>query len=356
MRTYQGDGEKGAFGTARDIKEFEAINWRNFATAHTRGFNYYWMDLVGDWFGNRDIQSAIRRTVEVQQEAIHWPRHEVDCVAMIIDDEAALETNGSGNVGSELVMEEWKNGLAHCGVPYRIYLFSDLTLDNFPSHKLYYFPNLYRVDEARLALLQRTIMRNGNVIVWGPGSGISDGQELSTESAKRLTGFDFDILGVNHPRRVQVTNFDHPITKGLAPDTNYGSPLAYGPLLHPRGGTELGLARTKAGRNEQGLATKEMDDWHSVFTFAGPLPANIWRNLARFSGTHVYSEVNDVVIADSSLVALHSVQSGEKEIALPTRARVTDLGTGALVSEATDRITFTLNAPETRVFRTESID
>jgi hypothetical protein len=52
--------------------------------------------------------------------------------------QAALETNGSGNVPAELVMAEWQGGLAHCGVPYRIYLFEDLELDNFPGHRLFY--------------------------------------------------------------------------------------------------------------------------------------------------------------------------------------------------------------------------
>ncbi len=351
VRTYQGDGEKGAFGTARNLREFEAINWRNYATAHTRGFNYYWMDLVGDWFGNSEIQAAIRSTVEVQREAINWYREEISCIAMILDDQGALETNGSGNVAAELIGEEWRGGLAHCGVPYRIYLFEDIELDNFPEHHLFYFPNLHRIDETRLELLHRKVMRNGNVVVWGPGSGISDGRTLSTEHAKRLTGFDFDMLDVNHPRRVQITNFDHPITNGLAPDTAYGSTVAYGPILHPRDGIELGLARTKAGRNESGLSLKEMDDWKSIFTFAGPLPSNLWRNLASYSGTHVYSELNDVVLADSTMVALHSIQSGEKVLKLPVPAQVTDLVTGMLVDQSTDTIKFMLQAPETRVFR-----
>jgi hypothetical protein len=371
VRTYQGDGEQGAFGTARDIREFEAINWRNFAAAHTRGFNYYWMDLVGDWFGNPEIQAAIRRTVEVQRMAFDWPREEVPCAAMILDDQAALETNGSGNVPAELVMAEWQGGLAHCGVPYRIYLFEDLELDNFPGHRLFYFPNLYRVDDQRLELLRRKVMRNGHVVVWGPGSGISDGRTISPDHAGRLTGFDFGWVPVNHPRRVRITDFEHPVTCGLAPDAAYGSAVAYGPLLHPRGGRALGMACTKAGRNEAGLAVKEFGrgprgtaadpaalaagDWASVFTFAGPLPADLWRNLARYSGTHVYSEVNDGVLADSSLVALHSIRSGEKILRLPTPARVTDLAAGTRVSEATDTLIFTLRAPETRVFRLESL-
>lgn len=369
VRTYQGDGEKGSYGTARDLREFEAINWRNFATAHTRGFNYYWMDLVGDWFGNPEIQTAIRRTVEVQREALHWTRNEVPCIAMILDDTAALETNGSGNVASELVTEEWRGGLSHCGVPYRIYLFEDLALDHFPAHRLYYFPNLHRVDDARLELLRRKVMRDGNVVVWGPGSGISDGQTLSPAHARRLTGFEFEMLPANHPRRVRIVHFDHPVTAGLPADTPYGSPLAYGPLLHPRGGTLLGLARTKAGRNEAGLAVLEVGagargragvetargagDWASVFTFAGPLPAALWRNLARYSGTHVYSEANDVVLADSSLVALHSVQSGEKVLRLPAPSRVTDLATGEVLSERTDTVAFPLQSAATRVFRIE---
>jgi hypothetical protein len=275
-----------------------------------------------------------------------------------------LETSGAGNYLNEAVMWETKMGLARCGVPYRIYLLDDLTLTNFPPHKVFYFPNLFRVDDARLALLQKRVFRDGNVVLWGPGSGISDGTVISSNSATRLTGFQFAaMLPANVQRRVLLTNFSHPITAGLKADTVIGGPLAYGPALYPGDGTVLGAAWTQQGRTYAGLAVKTFGagagkgkgagDWASVFATAIPIPADLWRNLARYAGEHVYCESGDVLMADRTIVALHSVQPGPKRIALPEPCRVWDVITGKQVARRVSAITFTLAEPGTRIFRME---
>jgi hypothetical protein len=357
------------YGPARDDAEYAAISWRNFATSFTRGFHSYWMDLCGNndgWFGNERIQSIVARQTQVVRESISWTHEDVPGIAMIIDDTAVLETNGSGNYLNEAIMWETKMGMARCGVPYRIYLLDDLKLPNFPKHKVFYFPNLFKVDDARLALLKEKVFRDGNVVLWGPGSGISDGTKLSIDTAAKLTGFQFEpLVPSNVQRRTLLTNFAHPITAGMTADTVIGGPLAYGPALYPKDGTVLGAAWTKQGRNYTGLAVKSMGngagnskgpgDWASVFTTAVPIPAALWRNLARYAGAHVYSDGGDVLMADRSIVALHSVHPGAKRIALPGPCKVWDVITGKLVAKKVTAITFTMLTPETRIFRLEPI-
>ncbi|HOS43595.1 MAG TPA: hypothetical protein PK794_07900, partial [Armatimonadota bacterium] len=85
-----------------------------------------------------------------------------------------------------------------------------------------------------------------------------------------------------------------------------------------------------------------------------PLPADLWRNLARFGGAHVYSDSGDVLLADSSIVALQSLQSGAKTISLPGAYDVYDVVTGKRIARKAKDIRFTLQAPETRVFRLEA--
>ncbi len=355
-------------GAARDPKELHAIIWRNFATSFTRGFNSYWMHgfFVDEWFEEEEVQQTVRRHIEVIEESIHWPHQTVPGIAMILDDAAILETSGNGNFLNEAVMWEQKMGLARCGVPHRIYLFEDLDLDEFPLHRVFYFPNLFRVDQNRLELLRRKALRDGNVVVWGPGSGIADGQQIGPASASRLTGFEFEMLPANAPRRILISNFEHALTRDLDPALVIGGPLAYGPVLMPTDGLELGLAWAKGGNNHTGLALKEFGrgargtyagaaalgegDYAAVFTTAVPLPAALWRNLARFAGAHVYCQSNDVVLANQSMVALHSLQGGEKRIALPGEFQVCDVVSGAEYATSTRKIVFELEPPETRVF------
>jgi hypothetical protein len=368
-RTYLGSAKKD-IAIARDDREFSAIMWRNIAGSLTRGFNSYWMDLTAgnDWFAGENIQKIIGRQVEVMKKSLTWSHETVPGIAMILDDSAVLETNGTGNYLNEAVMWEQKMGMARCGVPHFIYLFEDLLLDNFPKHRVFYFPDLFHVDEKRMSILKEKVFRDGNVVIWGPGSGISDGDKIGTESASRLTGFSFDIIKANSPRRILLTDFEHPITKGLSAATVIGGPLAYGPVILPTDGQALGMAWVKGGFNYTGMAIKEFGkgaagngtaglrgpgDYASVFMTAVNLPAPLWRNLARYAGAHVYSKTDDVLMADNAVVALHSVQSGDKRIALPGKYRIRDLVSDKIIARKTDEIVFTLKAPETRVFLLE---
>ncbi len=360
VRTYAGGVHD--CGMMRDLREFTAVTWRDLATALTRGFMNYYCDHNADYFSDPAMHPVIARQVEVLRQSVHFEHSTVPGIAMILDEYASLETNGSGHVMNEAVMWEEKIGISRCGVPYRIYLLGDLLLDNFPEHRLFYFPNLYRVDERRLALLLDKVLRDGHVVVWGPGSGISDGEKIGAESATRLTGFEFALQNVNYQRRVQICDFAHPVTVGLPADTIYGSAVSYGPVLYPTDGVPLGWAWSKFGGDDVGLALKTFGwgtgaedgsqppgagDWVSVFTTAAPLPAALWRGLARYGGAHVYCEENDVVMADSSLLALHTLKSGPRRLALPGPKRVTDLITGQLVSERTEEVRFEVEAPQT---------
>lgn len=361
IRTYHDNVEKGSYGTARDLAEFQAINWRNIATALTRGFNPYWMDIVGDWYGDPAIHRTIARSAEVLRESASWPHTTVPGIAVIIDDRSVLDTNANGSFLHQSILGDLKTGLSRCGVPYRIYLLEDLALDQFPEHRVFYFPNLFKATPEKLALLKAKVFHDGHLVLWGPGSGISDGKTIGVDSAAELTGFSFDWLDINDPRLVQITDFDHPITATLSEDTFYGSPLAYGPLMTPSDGRQLATCHGRSGKYREGLSIKDFrtspldpSGWISLFSATAPLPASLWRNIARFAGAHVYSETNDILLASREVVGLHSIKSGPKEILLPEMMNVRDLVSGESMGNL-DRIAFNLNAPETRVFGLQNI-
>jgi len=356
IRTYHDDVEKGFYGTARNLTEFEAINWRNVAAALTRGFNPYWMDLVGDWYGDPAIHRTIKRSTDVLRESAKLPHTTVPGIAVILDDRSVLDTNGNGSFLHQAILADLKTGLSRCGVPYRIYLLEDLALPQFPEHRVFYFPNLFRVTPEKLDLLKSKVFTNGHLVLWGPGSGISDGTKIGIDAAEELTGFAFDFLDINDPRLVQVTDFDHPITANLPADTFFGTPLPYGPLMTPRDGRILGTCHGRSGKARGGLALKDFRQegspstgWISLFTATVPLPANLWRNVARFAGAHIYSESNDVLMASREVVALHSIKSGPKTIHLPRMSSVRDLISGELLGTS-NKIEFVLQAPQTRAF------
>ncbi|MCL1856794.1 MAG: hypothetical protein FWF84_04025 [Kiritimatiellaeota bacterium] len=335
---------------ARSLAEFEAITWRNLATAISRGWWPYWMDLYVDWFSDPVMQPTLKRQIEVYNAASHWPHEDEPCIAVVIDDTAAEATNGGGRYPFLAVSEQIRLEISRCGVPYRIYLLKDLALERMPKHKVWYFPNLFHVTPEKAALVGR-VKTNGNVLVWGPGSGIHDGAAISTESATALTGFSFELMQANYIRRALWLG-GHRLTDGIAGAT-FGDSLSYGPQLYPADGTPLAWAWTQQSWNMNAVCVKSMDNWVSIFTSALPLPAAFWRNAAREAKAHVWSETDDILVASRQIVGLHSVVPGKKEILLPGKFTVTDAITGKRLGRNMTRIRFEMKEPGTRVFMLE---
>jgi len=92
------------------------------------------------------------------------------------------------------VFRQIQEGLAICGVPYRIHLLSDLSKENCPDYKCYLFPNLFKVDENVEHLLKQKVFRNGHLAIFGPGTGITDGKTLSADGASKLLGVPMELI------------------------------------------------------------------------------------------------------------------------------------------------------------------
>ena len=357
-RTYA-CAENNSFGFYRDSVEAEAGLWRTVGETIARGSQSYWMDVTsfpspqGGYFRSPAIMKVIEQIAPVLRRSIEWEHADVPGVAMIVDDRAALQEDFSCDFQNLAVMWQRLTGLAHCGVPYRIYLWEDLLADNLPDHRLFIFPNLFLMNEERLAMLRRRVCRNGRVVLWGPGTGITDGTKLSAEWASRVTGMPMALLDESFARRVVLTRFDHPITTRLRGSISYGDSAAYGPILLPERHpslSEQGIVLTSRGVNRPGFVIKDMGDWTSVFTAAAPVPADLIREMARHAGAHVYSEESDVILASRNFLAVHSVRSGQRTIQLPSPAAVWDIIANTAVSSSTEHIDLIVEAPQTRLF------
>lgn len=352
--------ENGSYGFARDRVEAGAGLWRTFAETTARGSHAYWMDVTsfptpkGGYFRDPAIMETIRKIVPVARQSLEWEHADVPGIAMIVDDRSALHEDLSSDFQNLAVMWQRLTGLAHAGVPFRTYLWEDLLADNFPDHRLFVFPNLFLMNEERLRVLQTRVCRDGRVVLWGPGTAITDGKALGAEWATKVTGMPMGLLNECYARRVALTRYDHPITSRLRDPVSYGDSTPYGPILLPEcdeNVSEQGIVLTSRGVNRPGLAIREMGNWTSVFTAAVPVPAPLLREMARHGGAHVYSETNDVIMASRSFLGVHAVRRGKCAVRLPSRTPVWDAATGERISPSTDQIEFDVSRPVTRIFR-----
>jgi hypothetical protein len=370
-RTWMG-GESETLGAFRTPAEVRAGLLRNTAWALTRGYLHYWMNVGSSYFHDVRIhEAAVRDERRLLDASVRWPHRETEhAICLVIDDSGPLHENGTA--GYQQIATLWQRhlGLSHCGVPYRVYLFSDLAKAAMPAYRAYLFPNLFELNEERLALLRRTVLRDGRMAIFGPATGITDGQTLTAAWISRLLEVEFELVRKQAPRRVLVHG-THAITRPLPAATTFGDSFPYGPVLVPTraavnagGFVTLGSATTFWGINKPGLILKEFGrggagngvsgprgagDSAVVWSVAAPLPANLLRECARYGGSHVWCEDDDVVLASETVAALHSVKAGARTLRLPSPRPVWDLLSGQKLGDALRQIEVEITPPETRV-------
>ena len=372
-RTYVGKGieDQGAF---RNIQEVKAGLLRNAALPFSRGLHSYWCNVGSSYFHDTKIQEFIRTLVPMQDRLQSNPHRETsDAIAFVIDDESLLyEDFTSGYQTLALIIQRIR-GLSHCGVPYRIFLLSDLKQKNIPAYKTWLFPNLFNITPAVKKLLTQKVLHSGNVAIFGPATGITDGTYLNAKGATDILGVEMECLPRTSVRHVIVQDGGHPITSELPANEIFGDSMGYGPTLLPKyeaveaaGGHALGHANTIWFQNRPGLFVKDFGkgargskikgdrgkkDYSVVFSVALPLPANLLRSCARYAGSHIWCESDDVIYASDSMVCIHTSKQGAREIALPRTCKVVDAVTGKQVgTKKIKKISVKLKSPDTRIF------
>jgi hypothetical protein len=351
-------GEDHTAGAFRDPAEVRAGMLRNAAWSLSRGHFDYWMIAGGAYFHHPLVhEHGIRVVTPILDAAPRMAHRETEhAIALIIDDTAPWYEDGTSGFENQAVLWQRVVGLAHCGVPYRVYLFSDLEKENMPPYRAYLFPNLFRLDEDRLALLARQVFTDGRMAIFGPATGITDGRRLSAEGASRLLGVEMELHKSHAPRRV-IVGGEHPLVEALPAALTYGDSSHYGPILVPAegaleqaGAVELGMATLYWSLNRPGLFLRETETHRIAWSAAAPLPAALLRELARSGDCHIWCEDDDVVLASETVAALHSVKCGPRVLKLPSARPVWDLLTGEKLGGALAELPMYISPPETRAF------
>jgi len=346
---------QGAFASDREVR---VGLLRNTANALTRGHMEYFATPYAAYFQPMGVQEhGIKTLVPILDRVPNIPHVETKhAIAMIIDDESPFYENGTSGYQNLAVIWQRVIGLAHTGIPYRIYLFSDLVRENMPNYRTYFFPNLFQMDEYKMQVLENKVYKDGRIAIFGPATGITNGKTLSADWASKVCGVEMELLRKHAPRRV-IVNGANPITKNLPSSMVYGDSLPYGPIIIPAknavekaGGMILGSSTVFWGINRPGLFAVDHGSHKIAWSVAIPMPGNLLRELARYGGCHVWCEEDDVVMASETVVALHSIKDGRRVIKLPRPRNVWDLVNDKMIGECLGEIEIDVSAPDTRVF------
>jgi hypothetical protein len=356
-RTYIHDSDFDTQGAFKNDDEVRQGTLRNFSWGLSKGQFVYWMN-VGQGFFRDDnvIKATTDDIVGILEKSKDWGHVETPhAVALIIDDTACLCENSTCDYQNLASIWQRLSGLSNCGIPYRVYMFSDLYKENMPSYKCYIFPNLFEVDEKKENILKQKVFKDGQMSIFGPLTGVYTENGYSAQKATSLFGVDMEIIEKQTMHRVCI-NGSNEIAQKI-PSSVYGDSLVYGPLLLPKlkafensTASPIGSAISFWGQNREGLFVNDFKTHKIAYSFAMPIPPEVIRELAREGGCNVYSEQNDLIMASETFLAIHTTKSGKKTIKLPRKCKVVDLLDDKVIYENSDIIEVTMKSPETKMY------
>ena len=352
-------------GRNQSVENSIAVYQRNFAQVITHAIGVTWLEnnvFAEDPRILEDNHRWLKRYEELGAWSLQLDRRPRAEVAVFLDDESFYYQSIHNNLDIPLIWQQRVVNLNRFGAPHDMYLLNDLLEDRLPPYKLYIFLNPFHLNPDRRDALKRILRRDGRTALWLYAPGYMQGDSLSTDNMTDLTGFRFGRGDNPWGPFMHITDFTHPITRGLAQDLFWGTTQTLGPLFHLEDpeAVKLGQVVYSLGRCKPGFGIKTFalpgspaSSWTSVYVATPNVPAPVLRGIARHAGVHLYSEAGDVLYATPDLLSVHTVGGGERTFTLPGKVEVVyDLFASRLVASDTDRFQVNLPPASTALYYT----
>jgi hypothetical protein len=342
-------------------EETKGLLIRDFGYAFTKGVGMWWTDLFGGTFEDKQVTDLMAKLKQIDTEHLKADKRSTAEVAVILD-ETSFTYCGDG----EPIFNAWLTAqkqweLGFMGMPWEPHLLSDMDNPKLKDFKLYIFLNTVKVSPRQRAAIQSLLNRNKATAVWVYATGYIDARcDVANMSA--LTGIRLAEDMTAGELHVEVTNRDHPITRGLRSGLAYGTDervkeiiSLYDHQIYLKDPRDPGLNRDLpgfrvsprfysqdpqatvlgtlgAGVNKPGLVVKQVGGWRSIFSGAPILPSSLLRGIAREARVHIYSDADDVVTANGSFLCIYAPKGGKRTVRLPQRATIVDLIDGKTIA------------------------
>jgi len=332
-RTHS-DLEDPNYGQVKTFEDSRTVLRRNLAHFLTRGEGAWWALWKVDPVKEPRFEAVLRELREAGERSLSLDRSSASEIAVLLDDVSFFYETSRYNLDIPLIFQQRLWGLPRLGAPFDVFLLDDFLAGKLPPFKLYVFLNPFRLDGARRTALAGQLQRDGRTALWiyAPGY-IREAPSLA--HMEELTGIRFGLGEQPWGPLVHVTDFGHPITAGLSQDLFWGTNAKLAPLFHvdDPDARVLGDVVYSQGNCRPGFAVKEFREWKSIYSAAPNLPAGVLRNIARWSGVHIYNDAGDVLYANRALLGIHTLSGGRRWIKLPRpAAAIVDLWAKKIVA------------------------
>ncbi len=367
-RTHHENAYFGDLYETFSLEDTMNIMKRDFGRDLCEDIQAWWFDQHkgGGRYDCKEVFELISRQQQIVKEAYEKNRIKRNEIAFIYDEESLNLSSAKTDLEAVEILRDYEISLI--GASSDMYFHNDLSNENMPSYKLYVFCNVYYLNNEERKAIKEKLKKDGAVALWLYGAGFAnpDAEKiLDTAHICDLTGMNIEMKDYVVSPKFKINGEEHEITNNLDKGQIYGYNYRYKQnnmfysafdntqLLYPAFYSADKDAKNLAYYLQEklpALSIKEMDGWTSVFCGSRNLRNDVFRELARFAGCHIFCESDDVIYASRNYVTIHAASTGSKTLYFPENCTPFEIYEQVNYGENTNEITFNLLKGETKTF------
>ena len=340
-RTHRSGAAEQRYGATASVAESIAVCRRNAMMNFAAGSSFYYYDFNKDWYRDPEYMATVRRLKEIEAglRAENWKN---PAKLAIILSEGSVPYLTCRNDNKLLGQQRYffTKQLPCLGIPYDLYLASDLAKIDFKQYGAVLFPNCTYADEKLVSAIRRHAAGGGRTLIFFHAPGLVDPRnEFDPRQSEKLTGIRLKYdpeamtgsivceLGKVEKKPVRFrTTIDDPEANVLVRWAD-GAPA---------------------------VAEKSFGNWKSVVICHHAPSLPLLRNILHTNGARYWSSgragLNQCSFA-GPLVSMYTRKAGKQTFRLPRKVEVAvDLFTGEVLAKNARVVNFdSPEAPHTRV-------
>jgi len=350
------------YKTSTDFENSNSFLWKNFASAVTKGYGFWWYDNYGTGMMNSPkalynmglMNSTVNATYRIDWES------RTD-IAIVLDEGSVFtQTPGaqqpeSGRYSFNNDLASFRKYLSLVGAPFDIISLQDVIEGNADNYKLYIFANAFSLDATQRNGID-ALKKDGKGLLFIRVPGILDKETgLPTQSGvQSLTGLDLRLAETDDVSQKQFGTIYVDCVGNLTEksfDTLFsGFTTVSRPHMFAEGVADANVLLRST--NEKAIAVMlDMGDWTVAWADdISLLTPELLRVICDEVDVTLYNRDNTVVSADNRFVSVTVDDQSEITVYFPDEEVVYEVGTDTEYEVVDGKITLTQDKQITYFF------
>jgi len=299
-----------------------AVLRRELCALAAKGGALYWFDMQGGWYASPGLEAEIRHEINILEQLYQLPHHSVSEIAVFIDPMSYLRMQDESSMTADCGRNN-RNALQHCGAPFDFFNLRDVTKIDLSRYKMCVFLNAIEMSDDVKKALSEKAREITKVWLYAPNHATGGIAEVCPIGLREM---DATNEKVQYGQR--LFGFSDPTSPMYAVDDKDAEILAYYTNGTP--------ACARKGKD--------------VYLAVGNVPSELWRDLARAAGVHIYTDTPGAFYADSRFVARQSVWETDLTVHMPFDCVLEEMFDGGIYKTESKELSYTAERGKTKLF------